>query len=99
MLRTVTRTTDGREVVVLGLTEENWRLLSAKPILAEFRDVGLDVQVVVFRARDADELKVKAVELGLAAETLLATPSPTPENQQMWRLPGRAGIRARPGRR
>jgi hypothetical protein len=85
MLRTITRSTDGREVVVLGLTEENWRLLSSKPIMVEFRDVGLDVQVVMFRARDTEELKVKAVELGIADESLLSTPPPTPVEPQMWR--------------
>ncbi|MGH3200834.1 MAG: hypothetical protein ACRDP5_02065 [Streptosporangiaceae bacterium] len=85
MLRTVTRSTDGREVVVLGLTEENWRLMSSKPIMVEFRDVGLDVQVVMFRARDTEGLKIRAVELGLADESLLETPRPTPAEPQMWR--------------
>jgi len=85
MLRTVTRGGDGRDVVVLGLTEENWHLLSSKPILLDLRDVGLDVQVVVYRARDVDDLKVRAVELGLVDESILAQPSPTPEESTMWR--------------
>ena len=89
MLRAVTRSADGREVVVLGLTEENWRLLSSKPIMVDLRDVGLDVQVVVFRARDTDDLKIKAIELGVADESLHTTPPPTPAEPQMWRRPNR----------
>jgi hypothetical protein len=85
MLRAVTRSAAGREVAVLGLTEENWRLLSSKPILAEFRDVGLDVQVVVFRAQDSEDLKVKAIELGLTAESLPSMPLPTSAEPQMRR--------------
>jgi hypothetical protein len=62
-------------------------LLATKPIMVEFGDVGLDVQVVVFRAQDTEDLKIKAVELGVADESRLATPSPTPAEPQLWRRP------------
>lgn len=84
MLRAVTRNADGRETLVLGLTDENWQLLASRPILAEFDDVGLEVQLVVFRAQDTNGLMVRAVELGLASESIIATPAPTPAEPRMW---------------
>jgi hypothetical protein len=85
MLRAVTHGADGREVAVVGLTEENWRLLASKPVRANFADLGLNIQLVVFRARDTEDLKAKAVELGLADESILATPPPPPTEPRMWR--------------
>lgn len=85
MLRTVTRGADGREVAVVGLTEENWRLLASKPVTADFADLGLNIRLVVFRAQDTEGLKAKAVELGLADESILATPPPSPTEPRTWR--------------
>jgi len=47
-------------------------------------DVGLQVRVVVFRARDDRELNGKAVEIGIADRSLLDLPGVTPGESRLW---------------
>lgn len=91
MLRAVSRDADGRPTLILGLTEENWRLLSSKVIQLDGADLGVDASVMIFRGRDTRDLKAKLVEWGFADKTLLDVPEPTPTQHRGWEPSGPTG--------
>jgi hypothetical protein len=84
LLRALARDASGQPILVLGLTEDNWRGLLENNINFNASDIGLPVNVVIFRARDARELKAKAVEIGIADRSLLEVPEATPEEARRW---------------
>jgi hypothetical protein len=85
MLRALARDASGQSILVLGLTEDNWLRMLENNINFDASDIGLQVNVVVFRARDARELKAKAVEIGIADRSLLEVPEATPDESRLWK--------------
>jgi hypothetical protein len=85
LLRALARDASGQPILVLGLTEDNWLGMLGNNINFDASDIGLLVNVVIFRARDARELKAKAVEIGIADRSLLEVPEATPDESRPWK--------------
>jgi hypothetical protein len=85
MLRATSRDALGRPILVLGLTDENWRRLLSDQIQFDAKDLGLEATIVIFRGKDVRALKAKAVEMGLADRSLLDLPEATPTKPRIWK--------------
>lgn len=84
MLRASMRDADNRPMILLGLTDENWRLLSSSLIQVDIADMGVDAKIVIFKGKDQKALKARLVEMGVADRSLLDVPLATPEESQKW---------------
>jgi hypothetical protein len=85
MIQAVTRDQSGRRVIILGLSEENWRRLASSMIQADVSQLGVDVTVVLYRGSDQRDLKAKLVEMGVADRSLLDVEDATPDESRLWR--------------
>lgn len=67
MIRAGGRTGDGRPLLLLGLSGENWaRLLAGEPIALDARPiVGVDCQVVIVGGRTEDAITAELERVGL----------------------------------
>lgn len=67
MIRASGRTGDGRPLLVLGLSSENWgRLLAGEPIAFDARPLGVKCQVVIVGGRTEDAITADLERAGLA---------------------------------
>ena len=85
MLRALTKDALGRPTLVLGLTEDNWHRMRESNLNFDASDIGLQVKVVMYRAKDSRELKAKAVEMNIADRSLLDLPEANPDEPRLWK--------------
>jgi hypothetical protein len=66
MIKARGRTGDGRPLLLLGLSSENWvRLLADEPISFDASSLGFAAQVVIVGGRTEDAIEKRLREVGL----------------------------------
>ena len=87
MLKALTRDRAGRPALIIGLTDENWRMLESSLIQINGSEVGFDATVLIFKGRDQRHLRAKMVELGFADRSLLDLDDAVPDDARTWTAP------------